>query len=161
MPVRLGRTRCHPGPGRSGGSMSRSRSGPTSTPLPGASRDATAAAAYRSSERSKTRAFTPDSVTVLGPIGQVARRLPIVASLAEPVASPAPTVTTTRAWQILVLISFGQVFAIVDSSVLNVAFPAMQETFDGTPRSTLAWALTGYIIASGAGLLESHREAHQ
>ncbi len=57
------------------------------------------------------------------------------------------------------LISFGQVFAIFDSSVLNVAFPSMERTFDTTARSTLAWAITGYIISSGAALLLAGRLA--
>ncbi len=82
-----------------------------------------------------------------------------MASLSEIPADPAAGTTSPRAWRVLLLISFGQVFAIFDSSVLNVAFPSMERTFDATARSTLAWAITGYIISSGAALLLAGRLA--
>ncbi len=43
--------------------------------------------------------------------------------------------------------------------MLNVAFPSMERSFDTTARATLAWALTGYIISSGAALLLAGRLA--
>lgn len=53
----------------------------------------------------------------------------------------------------------GQAMAILQSSVLNVAFPSIEASFTGTPRSTLAWAITGYSIASAALLLLAGRLA--
>lgn len=63
------------------------------------------------------------------------------------------------AWVTLALTSLGQAITILQSSVLNVAFPSIEESFDGTPRSTLAWAITGYSIGSAALLLLAGRLA--
>lgn len=55
--------------------------------------------------------------------------------------------------------SLGQAITILQSSVLNIAFPSIEASFAGTPRSTLAWAITGYSIASAAHLLLAGRLA--
>lgn len=59
----------------------------------------------------------------------------------------------------LYLTSTGQAMAILQSSVLNIAFPSIEASFLDTPRSTLAWAITGYSIASAALLLLAGRLA--
>ena len=63
------------------------------------------------------------------------------------------------AWVALYLTSAGQAMAILQSSVLNIAFPSIEASFSDTPRSTLAWAITGYGIASAALLLLAGRLA--
>lgn len=63
------------------------------------------------------------------------------------------------AWLTLALTSLGQSITILQSSVLNIAFPSIEASFPGTPRSTLAWAITGYAISSAAFLLLAGRLA--
>ncbi len=63
------------------------------------------------------------------------------------------------AWLTLYLTSMGQAMAILQSSVLNIAFPSIEASFGGTPRSTLAWTITGYGIGSAALLLLAGRLA--
>ena len=63
------------------------------------------------------------------------------------------------AWVALYLTSVGQALAILQSSVLNIAFPSIEATFSDTPRSTLAWVITGFSIASAALLLLAGRLA--
>ena len=75
----------------------------------------------------------------------------------------APTTDDTRiprrAWQALLLTSFGQFFVIFDSTVLNVAFPSIERSFSSTSRTTLAWALTSYAIGTASLLLLAGRLA--
>ena len=71
-------------------------------------------------------------------------------------ASASDTVSRT-AWLALYLTSAGQALAILQSSVLNVAFPSIEASFSDTPRSTLAWIITGFSIGSAALLLLAGR----
>ena len=64
-----------------------------------------------------------------------------------------------RAWQALLLTSFGQFFVIFDSTVLNVAFPSIEASFPSTSRTTLAWALPSYAIGTASPLLLAGRLA--
>jgi len=70
---------------------------------------------------------------------------------------------TTRvdaaAWRALALVSAAMFTIILDNNGVNVAFPYIERTFDGTPRSTLAWVSTGYSIVLAALLLVSGRVA--
>lgn len=63
------------------------------------------------------------------------------------------------AWLALYLTSIGQALVILQSSVVNLAFPSIEASFPGTPRSTLAWVVTGYAIGSAALLLLAGRLA--
>lgn len=63
-----------------------------------------------------------------------------------------------RAWLVLGLTAMGQALGTYAGSTMNVAFPAVQDTFD-VSRSTLAWALSGYSIASASLLLLAGRLA--
>lgn len=56
------------------------------------------------------------------------------------------------------LTATGQALGTYAGSTLNVAFPAVQDTFD-VSRSTLGWALSGYSIASASVLLLAGRLA--
>ena len=75
----------------------------------------------------------------------------------------APTTDDTRiprrAWQALLLTSFGQFFVIFDSTVLNVGFASIERDFVGVARTTLAWALTSYSIGTASLLLLAGRVA--
>ena len=64
-----------------------------------------------------------------------------------------------RAWQALMLTSFGQFFVIFDSTVLNVGFASIERDFVGVARTTLAWALTSYSIGTASLLLLAGRVA--
>ena len=64
-----------------------------------------------------------------------------------------------RAWQALMLTSFGQFFVIFDSTVLNVGFASIERDFVGVARTTLAWALTSYSIGTASLLLLAGRIA--
>lgn len=61
-----------------------------------------------------------------------------------------------RAWFVLGLTALGQALGTYAGSTMNVAFPAVQETFD-VSRTTLGWALSGYSIASASLLLVAGR----
>ncbi len=63
-----------------------------------------------------------------------------------------------RAWLVLGLTASGQALSTYAGSALNVAFPAVQESFD-VSRSTLGWALSGYSIAAASLLLVAGRLA--
>ena len=47
----------------------------------------------------------------------------------------------------------------LDVSIVNVAFPALQRSFVGTPQASLAWVITGYSIMFGALLVTGGRTA--
>ena len=51
------------------------------------------------------------------------------------------------------LVASGGFVIVLDSFAANVAFPRLQTAFPDTPRSTLAWAATGYSITLAALLL--------
>lgn len=63
-----------------------------------------------------------------------------------------------RAWLVLALTAMGQSLSTYAGSALNVAFPAVQESFE-VSRSTLGWVLSGYSIAAAAMLLVAGRLA--
>jgi hypothetical protein len=69
------------------------------------------------------------------------------------------SVIPRRAWYALLLTSFGQFFVIFDSTVLNVAFPTIEQDFPNVARTTLAWALTSYSIGTASLLLLAGRVA--
>ena len=73
--------------------------------------------------------------------------------------SSAVPVIPRRAWQALMLTSFGQFFVIFDSTVLNVGFASIERDFVGVARTTLAWALTSYSIGTASLLLLAGRIA--
>ncbi len=64
-----------------------------------------------------------------------------------------------RAWRTLALVSAAMFVIIVDTTVVNVAFPFIERSFPDTPRATLAWVSTGNSIATGALLLLAGRLA--
>ncbi|MDB5160410.1 MAG: EmrB/QacA subfamily drug resistance transporter [Candidatus Saccharibacteria bacterium] len=61
-------------------------------------------------------------------------------------------------WLILVLLAAAQLMVVLDSSVVNVALPAIQNTFNLT-SSGLQWIVTAYTLTFGGFLLFGGRAA--
>ena len=65
-----------------------------------------------------------------------------------PISSRAPI--PRRAWTAAIAASASTFLFVVDSGLLSIAFPKLAETFSHTPRSTLAWASTGFSVVMAA-----------
>ncbi len=61
-------------------------------------------------------------------------------------------------WFILVILAFAQFMVVLDSSVVNVALPHIQKTFD-LSTSNLQWIITAYTLTFGGFLLFGGRAA--
>src|SRR5215210_9604506 len=59
-------------------------------------------------------------------------------------------------WTALLVLCAGFMMIILDSTIVNVALPSIQEDL-GFTQSTLAWVVNGYLIAFGGLLLLSGR----
>jgi MFS family permease len=57
-----------------------------------------------------------------------------------------------RRWKALVLLSLAQFLVIMDTSIIGVALPAIQQQF-GFSQSELQWIFSAYVIVFGALLL--------
>ncbi|MGH9019985.1 MAG: MFS transporter, partial [Acidimicrobiales bacterium] len=55
--------------------------------------------------------------------------------------------------------ALGAFMASLDLSIVNVAFPALERTFNHASSATLAWVITGYAIVFGALLVIAGRTA--
>ena len=60
---------------------------------------------------------------------------------------------------VFVVTALGAFMASLDLSIVNVAFPALERSFPGDSRATLAWVITGYSIVFGALLVVAGRTA--
>ena len=54
---------------------------------------------------------------------------------------------------VLVIASFGAFLALLDSTIVNIAFPSIQSSFPGATLPTLSWVLNGYNIVFAAVLV--------
>ncbi len=72
---------------------------------------------------------------------------------------PAAVVAPTRRNLVFGVTALGAFMASLDLSIVNVAFPALERTFSGDSRATLAWVITGYSIVFGALLVVAGRTA--
>ena len=72
-------------------------------------------------------------------------------------ASSEPDRVSRQSWLSLALVSSATFIIILDLMAANVAFPFIEDEFIDTPRSTLAWALSGNAIAAAALLLVAGR----
>jgi len=54
---------------------------------------------------------------------------------------------------VLVVASFGAFLALLDSTIVNIAFPGIQSSFPGATLPTLSWVLNGYNIVFAAVLI--------
>src|SRR5258706_10149973 len=59
-------------------------------------------------------------------------------------------------WLALVVICFGQLMIVLDSTIVNVALPAIQHDLHFT-QANLTWVVNGYLIAYGSLLLLAGR----
>jgi NTE family protein len=64
-----------------------------------------------------------------------------------------------RKWKVLLLVSVGMFTAFLDAPVVSVAFPAIGESFPGTPSTTVAWTLDAYFIGFATFLVVGGRMA--
>src|SRR6476661_4400656 len=61
-----------------------------------------------------------------------------------------------RRWAVLVVVCFGQFMIVLDTTIVNVALPAIQVDLGFSP-SALTWVVNAYLIAFGAFLLPAGR----
>lgn len=61
-------------------------------------------------------------------------------------------------WWILIILAFAQFMVVLDTSVVNVALPAVQKAFH-MPQSELQWIVTAYTLTFGGFLLFGGRAA--
>jgi EmrB/QacA subfamily drug resistance transporter len=64
--------------------------------------------------------------------------------------SPAQVAITRRAWIAAIAASASTFVFVVDSGLLSIAFPKLQEAFPATDRGTLSWAFTGFSVVMAA-----------
>ncbi len=69
-----------------------------------------------------------------------------------------PTVRARRR-EVFVVTALGAFMASLDLSIVNVAFPALERTFDHARAASLAWVITGYSVVFGALLVIAGRTA--
>ncbi len=65
----------------------------------------------------------------------------------------------TRPAVVLGFACIGVMLATIDLFIVNIAFPALERSFDGTRLSTLSWVLNGYPIVFAALLVPAGRLA--
>src|SRR6266699_4572841 len=64
--------------------------------------------------------------------------------------------TNFRRWSSLVVVCFGQLMIMLDSTIVNVALPSMQHDL-GFSQANLTWVVNAYLIAFGSFLLVAGR----
>lgn len=65
----------------------------------------------------------------------------------------------TRPWRVLFVCSAAVFVVALDTTIVNVAFPSIRETFAGVDEATLSWVLSAYGIAFAALLVTAGRLA--
>jgi NTE family protein len=58
---------------------------------------------------------------------------------------------------VIVLCCAGAVMAFLDATIVNIAFPAIERDFHGTPLSSLSWVLNAYNVVIAAALVPAGR----
>lgn len=66
-----------------------------------------------------------------------------------------------RKWKVLLLVSVGSFMAFLDSTVVTIAFPAIEADFASASRETISWVLDAYFITFAALLVLAGRLADQ
>src|SRR5216684_6625976 len=64
--------------------------------------------------------------------------------------------SNVRRWIALVVVCFGQLMIVLDSTIVNVALPSIQHDLNFT-QANLTWVVNGYMIAYGSFLLVAGR----
>jgi EmrB/QacA subfamily drug resistance transporter len=67
-----------------------------------------------------------------------------------------PTHSDRRRWLALVVVCFGQLMIVLDSTIVNVALPAIQRDLHFT-QANLTWVVNAYLITYGSFLLLAGR----
>ncbi|MBF6542208.1 MFS transporter [Nocardia brasiliensis] len=73
--------------------------------------------------------------------------------------NPAVLPVDSRRWRILAVASAAQFLAILDLFAVNVAFPALEQTFHGSTLAQVSWVLNAYTIVLAAMLVPAGRMA--
>jgi len=74
-------------------------------------------------------------------------------------AAPAPEAVTAHAWRVLAVTSLGVFIVLLDTTIVNIAFPAIATAFPSTTRAALSWVLNAYTIVFAALLIAAGRIA--
>jgi EmrB/QacA subfamily drug resistance transporter len=74
-------------------------------------------------------------------------------------AAPAAEAITARAWRVLAVTSLGVFLVLLDTTIVNIAFPAISAAFPSTTRAALSWVLNAYAIVFAALLIAAGRIA--
>jgi len=73
----------------------------------------------------------------------------------SPLAASAPVVSR-RAWQALIVLLAGMFMALLDTTIVNVALPSIQNSLSAS-EATLSWIISGYALAFGLALIPAGR----
>ena len=77
-----------------------------------------------------------------------------------PTTAPVRAITP-RAWRVLAVTSLGVFIVLLDTTIINIAFPAITAAFPSTTRAALSWVLNAYAIVFAALLITAGRLADQ
>jgi EmrB/QacA subfamily drug resistance transporter len=83
-----------------------------------------------------------------------------VTATLPPATAPAQAITP-RAWRVLAVTSLGVFIVLLDTTIINIAFPAITAAFPSTTRAALSWVLNAYAIVFAALLITAGRTADQ
>src|SRR6188768_3083878 len=65
-------------------------------------------------------------------------------------------VTSKRAWLAMSVLLAGMFMALLDTTIVNVALPTIQQSLDAN-EATLSWIISGYALAFGLMLIPAGR----
>jgi EmrB/QacA subfamily drug resistance transporter len=83
-----------------------------------------------------------------------------VTATLPPATAPAQAITP-HAWRVLAVTSLGVFIVLLDTTIINIAFPAITAAFPATTRAALSWVLNAYAIVFAALLITAGRTADQ
>lgn len=64
-----------------------------------------------------------------------------------------------RPWKVLIIVSIAVFMALLDVTVVNIAFPAIQRAFPTASRAQLSWVINAYTVTFAALLIVAGRTA--
>src|SRR2546429_1302770 len=64
-----------------------------------------------------------------------------------------------RRWKVLLVTSVAVFMALLDVTIVNIAFPDIRRTFAGDALADLSWILNGYNVVFAAALVPAGRLA--
>src|SRR3982075_3227625 len=67
-----------------------------------------------------------------------------------------PAMSDRQRWLALIVVCFGQLMIVLDSTIVNVALPAIQRDLNFS-QANLTWVVNAYLIAYGSLLLFAGR----